>query len=200
MPPVAPTNLAAMPSATSALLSWDAATDTETPTDGLAYTLRIGTTPGGFDVMAPMSIINTTTGAGKALACSPDCPEGYRKVVALPPIRPQAGGGRPSWQVDGLTPGTTYFWSVQAIDGAYAGGDFAAENSFLSPTIRYVATTGSDAGNTCLVHANPCRTVGRAVSQAQAGDTIQVAAGTYAEPGLFIDKSVFFLGDGVVIQ
>jgi hypothetical protein len=105
--------------------------------------------------------------------------------------------------VEGLTPGTTYHWSVQALDGAYAGGPFAAEGSFATTTgttTRYVSTTGSDAGNDCLVMASPCRTVGHAVGQAQAGNTIQVAAGTYAEPGLVIDKAVLFAGAGVVIQ
>ena len=44
---------------------------------------------------------------------------------------------------------------------------------------RYVATTGSDGANTCLVSSSPCRTLGRALSVAAPGDTIHVSAGTY---------------------
>ena len=65
---------------------------------------------------------------------------------------------------------------------------------------RYVATTGSDAGNDCMNPANPCATVGRAVDQAAVGDIINVAAGTYTEPGLIIDKAVIVQGAGVIVQ
>ncbi len=43
----------------------------------------------------------------------------------------------------------------------------------------YVATTGSDTANTCLVAAAPCKTLGHALSVAVIGDTIELAAGTY---------------------
>ncbi len=45
----------------------------------------------------------------------------------------------------------------------------------------YVAASGTDASNSCLVQANPCATIVHAVSQAVSGDTIQVGAGTYYE-------------------
>ena len=64
---------------------------------------------------------------------------------------------------------------------------------------RYVTTTGVDTGN-CLNPAMPCATVGYAVSQANPGETIDVAAGTYIEPGLVIDKEVDIVGAGVIIQ
>ena len=44
---------------------------------------------------------------------------------------------------------------------------------------RFVATTGTDAANNCLSSVSPCRTNTRALTQAVAGDVIQVAAGTY---------------------
>jgi len=50
--------------------------------------------------------------------------------------------------------------------------------SAIAPT-RSVAPTGSDAANTCLVALSPCLTLGHALSQAAAGDTIQLAPGTY---------------------
>lgn len=49
------------------------------------------------------------------------------------------------------------------------------------PNGRYVATTGDDTANDCAASATPCLTVNHAVGQADAGDTVYVAAGTYAE-------------------
>jgi hypothetical protein len=64
----------------------------------------------------------------------------------------------------------------------------------------YVATTGDDTGNDCRDSNNPCATVGHAVDQAAPGETINVAAGEYAEPGMVIDKAVNIIGAGVVIR
>jgi parallel beta-helix repeat protein len=44
---------------------------------------------------------------------------------------------------------------------------------------RFVATTGSDTANTCLVSVSPCRTLGHALTQAATADTIQLDPGTY---------------------
>lgn len=48
-------------------------------------------------------------------------------------------------------------------------------------TTRYVDTGGSDAANDCSVSGSPCLTIGHALSEADAGDTIEVGAGTFAE-------------------
>lgn len=45
-------------------------------------------------------------------------------------------------------------------------------------TDRYIATTGTDAGN-CSNMASPCATLAYAISQSASGDTINAAAGTY---------------------
>lgn len=42
---------------------------------------------------------------------------------------------------------------------------------------------GSDSGNACLVSTSPCQTLQQAVNQAQSGDVIWVAAGTYTYQG-----------------
>jgi uncharacterized repeat protein (TIGR01451 family) len=48
--------------------------------------------------------------------------------------------------------------------------------------VRYVATTGrADAKNNCLYTPYPCRTVAQAAAQAQDGDAIHVATGTYTD-------------------
>lgn len=49
-------------------------------------------------------------------------------------------------------------------------------------TNRYVAPTGSDVGNNCLVEALPCATVQHAINQAfSSGETVYIAAGVYSE-------------------
>ena len=44
---------------------------------------------------------------------------------------------------------------------------------------RFVATSGADGGNTCLVAGSPCRTITRALGQAVASDTISASPGIY---------------------
>jgi hypothetical protein len=51
-------------------------------------------------------------------------------------------------------------------------------------TTRYVATTGSDLDNDCSDSLNPCASIDTAIVQANAGDTISVGAGTFAESDL----------------
>jgi hypothetical protein len=61
---------------------------------------------------------------------------------------------------------------------------------------RLVSPSGSDSGD-CV--ASPCATIGFAVSQAGAGDTISVAAGTYAE-SVLIDKRLSLVGHSATID
>ena len=106
--PAAPTNLAAVVAGDSAELSWAPGSDAQTPTAALTYNLRIGRTPGGSEAFSPMA----------------DGSTGYRRVVALGNANHNL-----DWTIEGLPPGE-YFWSVQAIDGAYAGSAFAGEGQF----------------------------------------------------------------------
>lgn len=65
-------------------------------------------------------------------------------------------------------------------------------------TTRFVdGTNGSDGGgaNNCQTQASPCATIGQAVSQAGAGDTIQIAPGTYNE-AISTALSLSFVGAG----
>src|SRR6266540_1591627 len=122
--PSAPSGLAASLYGPSATLSWNAASDAETPASGLTYNLRVGTTPGGSDVVGPMA----------------DTSSGFRRVAQLGNT-----DQRRSWTIGGLTPGQTYYWSAQAVDSAFAGSSLAGEGSF---TIKYSPTVDANAGLT----------------------------------------------------
>ncbi len=109
-PPVTPTGLSATQLPGDAvLLTWARATDAQTTNAaGLFYILRVGSTPGGIEVMSPLS----------------DPVTGRRRVVGF-----GNAGYTNRWLLRDLPRGT-YFWSVQAIDTAFAGSPFAAEGSF----------------------------------------------------------------------
>ena len=108
MAPTAPAGSATL-AAGVANFSWSAATDTESPGAMLTYNLRVGTTPGGNEVLAAMA--DPTTG---------------RRHL------PAAGNAqqRVSWSLDvSALGGQTLYWGVQAIDAGLAGSPFAAEQA-----------------------------------------------------------------------
>jgi len=106
-PPSAPTGLTVTPSNSTVILSWNASSDAETPANGLTYNVRIGSVPGGSDVLSAMASF-----------------DGTRKVA-------QAGNaGSRRFAVFNYTPGKPYYWTVQAIDSGFVGSAFAAEQNF----------------------------------------------------------------------
>lgn len=107
-PPGAPAGLSAITTPAGVTLEWLAATDAN-QSGGLTYNVRLGTTSGAHDIVPAMA----------------DGPTGWRRIVA-----PGNAGTRLNLKVAGLPPGT-YYWSVQAVDHAFAGGPFAAEASFV---------------------------------------------------------------------
>lgn len=72
----------------------------------------------------------------------------------------------------------TLLMMVVAVGGAVIGLVSLTANA--APTVRYVATTGSDTGNDCSSSAAPCATLQHAVDTAVSGDEIRVAGGTYS--------------------
>jgi hypothetical protein len=105
-PPSPPENLNATTSGDGTVtFRWDAAKDVETPAEGLTYNLRVGTTPGGDEILSAMA----------------DASNGRRLIPALGNV-----GHNLSWSLSRPPLHGTY-WSVQAIDGALEGSEFAFE-------------------------------------------------------------------------
>lgn len=80
--------------------------------------------------------------------------------------------------------------STSAMAGAVAGP--AAHAATMN---RFVATTGTDSDNDCTNALKPCATITQGVIQADDGDTVVIAAGSYGE-SLDIRKSLTLLGAG----
>jgi hypothetical protein len=108
-PPTAPAGLSASALGTSLTLSWNASSDLQTPASGMSYNLRVGTTPGGSDLLAPMADTN-----GTRLVPQRGNIQGTQKTLQLP-----------------VNVGTTIYWSVQSMDTSFAGSPFAPEASFV---------------------------------------------------------------------
>jgi hypothetical protein len=92
------------------MLQWGPGNDAETSATGLTYNLRVGTTPGGSEIVSPHS-----------------SSAGYRRLVALG----NAGESR-MYHLRGLTPGTTYYWAVQSVDSGFVGSSFAVGGNFTA--------------------------------------------------------------------
>src|SRR5579872_1779428 len=69
---------------------------------------------------------------------------------------------------------------VAGVAAAAVGVIFllAAPATYAAASLYVNAATGTDSG-TCGASTSPCRTIQEAVNNASAGDTIEVAAGTY---------------------
>ena len=105
------------------VLNWNAGTDPNTPRAGLTYNVRVGSTPGGMEIMAPQS----------------DPFTGQRRL-------PQMGN---AWHrlftILTNLPVGVYYWSVQTVNNSFAGSAWAREESFLvtngPPVVTTVAAT-----------------------------------------------------------
>ena len=113
-PPETPEKLSDLIDENNVILSWNAANDLETPSEGLTYNLRVGTTSGGSEIMSAMA-----------------------KVSDGSSFVPQTGnvGSNTSWALNSLPPNTTCYWSVQAVDPAYGTSEFSAEQTFLKKVV-----------------------------------------------------------------
>jgi hypothetical protein len=116
-PPAAPTGLSSTLSGATVSLSWNPPADDLTPSAGLNYNLRIGTTPGASDVLAPMAL----TDGLRLLPALGNAQAGTNAVMNLP-------FGR-------------YYWSVQAVDTSFAASPFSVEQQFtIAPRLNIAWT------------------------------------------------------------
>lgn len=102
-------------------LSWLASSDVETPSSGLTYAMRVGTTPGGADIASPAA-----------------ASDGLRRNAAM-----GIQGSGTSWKLRNLEAGT-YFWGLQAVDHGFVGSAFSTEGTFTVVNTRPVALGISD--------------------------------------------------------
>jgi hypothetical protein len=106
-PPLAPTNLLATVGPGSVTFQWGNASDDITPPNLLTYNLRVGTNSLGTSIVSPLA--NVTNG--------------WRKIAA------PGNCGHIFSTTYHFQPGT-YYWSIQAVDGAFAGGAWGTEQTF----------------------------------------------------------------------
>jgi hypothetical protein len=124
-PPQAPVNLSTVVGPGTVTFHWGSATDDITPANLLTYNLRVGTNTLGTSVVSPLA--NVTTG--------------WRKI-------PGPGNCRHIFSTVYRFPPGTYYWSVQAVDGAFAGGAWGTEQTFTitepeRPKIEIGRSTGT---------------------------------------------------------
>jgi hypothetical protein len=112
--PAAPTGLSSTLSGATVSLNWNPPADDRTPSAGLNYNLRIGTTPGASDVLAPMALT-----------------DGLRLLPAL-------GNAQTGTDAVMNLPFGRYYWSVQAVDTSFAGSPFAVEQQFTVAAPRII--------------------------------------------------------------
>jgi hypothetical protein len=132
--PTAPTGLSSSVDSHEVTLSWGAANDAETPSQSLTYNLRVGTTSDAENRKPGMSIIGGSD-------------DGMRLVPAMGNVQLNR-----TWKFAWL-PNGSYYWSVQAVDTAYAGSVWSEEGTFLvglpAPTVSSITpSSGPVAGNT----------------------------------------------------
>lgn len=92
-----------------AIINWTRATDLQSPQMSLTYNLRIGSAPGGHDILSPNA----------------DATTGNRYMATTGNM-----GSNTFGIIRGLAAGT-YYYGLQAIDQSYAASAFSEEQSFI---------------------------------------------------------------------
>jgi len=130
--PNAPGNLMTENAGEYIKLMWDTASDVETPTAGLSYSLKIGTTPGGQDVMSAMANMDGSRLISKRGIINGNCFWKIHKSV--------------------FQQGLDYYWSVQAIDNSYRGSPFSPPLLIpaIEPEITLLGNSSVNFGNTYM--------------------------------------------------
>jgi len=127
-PPSAPGNLSIDFTSSTLTLNWSQATDPETPPAGLSYNVRLGTSPGGLEIVSAMADPGT----------------GNRRTVQLGNAQQNLSWSM-SWQMLGQV--QELYGTVQAVDHAFAGSPFCPEIMFLlAPSLQSIADVPGDQG------------------------------------------------------
>ena len=113
--PSAPVSLAAVPFDSSVILTWNDGSDAETSANSLTYSVRVGTTPGGNDIVSGVHPI----AIGE---------RGHANVDTLKSLSD-----------------STYYWAVQSIDAGLAVSNETSEREFIiDTTAPVVASVSAD--------------------------------------------------------
>lgn len=118
--PEAPASLNSQRNNFDLTLDWSESFDLQTENSGLTYNVAIGTTPGGIEIVSPMS----------------DMTSGYRQISST-----GNAGNNNNFHLKNLKSGK-YYWSVQAIDNNFAGSVFSVIDSFRVPSVITGITIG----------------------------------------------------------
>jgi hypothetical protein len=153
------------------VFTWTAPPHGQTPSSGLNYNLRVGTTPGGIDVVSPLA----------------DPTNGLRRVAALGNVGPATR----ALLID--LPQGTYYWSVQAIDPAFAGSPFAAEGTF---TITNARPTISPIPSQVVAPLTPTPPIAFTIGDVATSASNLVLTANTSNPNIVALTNIVFGGSG----
>ena len=97
-----------------AIIKWTPGSDAETPSNLLTYNLRIGTTPGGNDILSV---------PGNGYYCNGPGNVGKGKVV----------NGTHYWRIKNLTKISYYYFSIQTVDSGLRCSDWKTIQYYHDP-------------------------------------------------------------------
>lgn len=117
----------------SIILKWKNANDVQTQQKGLTYNIRIGTTPGVMNILSPMSSLDNGT--------------------RNKPAAGNAGLKTNGYIINDLKDGT-YYWSVQAVDNSFVGGNWAVEKKV---NVINTSTGKSINSSSIKIYPNPAK-------------------------------------------
>ncbi len=188
----------------------DVVSDVVSNTTSVNWNPGIELTPAYAEQVDPgtvMTYVHTLANTGNAGdTFSIDWSSGYPSWVVVTPTQNVAVGPRM----------TTTLWVVVSVPAEAPGGlvatvvvtasstnpaasdvwavvtDTTEVNHITGP--RYVRVDGDDTLNNCSVPGNPCGTIVHAAGQAASGDTVMVAAGTYSEHDVSLNKDITLRG------
>jgi PKD repeat protein len=164
--PKAPKNLQTEISGFEVIFTWDKPDINK----GYSYNIRLGTTPNGTEIISPMADVVT----------------GKRLILDMGNTQLNN-----SWKIKNLKAAQLYYWSVQAVDASFQGGEWSPEQTFIT---QYIFT---DFKADTVCHGSPTAFTDLSVSPLgeisswkwDFGDgstlSVQNPVHTYPEPGKY---------------